>query len=188
MTKQSKFSYLAGFMDGESSFSIVKTFSVQRKPDGSKKKYITYKCSVSITNTNKEVMEWIAKNFGGKVITGSDKNRNPKYKTRYNWFRTSHEDIEKFTLAILPYLIVKKKQALLALEFCKTYQTERIGTALASGVNEKRDAIRREMMRLNGIFPLDALPKSVETIRESPESFQTHTVFVNKGGDIVRSA
>ena len=178
MTKQSKFSYLAGFMDGEGSFSIVKTFSVQRKRDGSKQKYVTYKCMVSVCNTHKGVMDWIAETFGGKVLTGNNENRNPKYKTRYAWFRTSHEDIEKFTLGILPYLIVKRKQALVALEFCKTYQTERIGTALGPEVNEKRDELRREMMRLNGIFPPDTLPKPVETIRETPE----------KDDDIVRTA
>lgn len=170
MTKQSKFSYLAGFMDGEGSFSIVKTFSVQRKRDGSKQKYVTYKCMVSVCNTNKEVMDWIALTFGGKVLTGSNKNRNPKYKTRYAWFRTSHEDIEKFTLGVLPYLIVKRKQALIALEFCKTYYTGRIGSQeLGPEVNAKRDDLRREMMRLNGIFPPDTLPKPVETIRETPE-------------------
>ena len=178
MTKQSKFSYLAGFMDGEGSFSIVKTFSVQWKRDGSKHKYVTYKCMVSVTNTHKGVMDWIAKTFGGKVLTGNNENRNPKYKTRYSWFRTSHEDIEKFTLGILPYLIVKRNQALIALEFCKTYQADRIGTALGPEVNEKRDELRSEMMRLNGIFLPDTLPKPVETIRETPE----------KDDDIVRTA
>jgi len=134
---------------------------------------------VSVTNTNKEVMDWIAKTFGGKVLTGSNENRNPKYKTRYAWFRTSHEDIEAFTLGLLPYLIVKRKQALIALEFCKTYQAERIGTALGPEVQAKRDELRREMMRLNGIFTADTLPKPVETIRESPQT---------EGDDIVRTA
>jgi LAGLIDADG endonuclease len=179
MTKQSKFSYLAGFMDGEGSFSIVKTFSVQRKRDGSKQKYVTYKCMVSVTNTNKEVMDWIAKTFGGKVLTGSNENRNPRYKTRYSWFRTSHEDIERFTLGILPYLIVKRKQALVALEFCKTYQADRIGTELGPEVNAKRDELRKEMMSLNGIFPPDTLPKPVETTRKSPQT---------EDDDIVRPA
>jgi len=165
-------------MDGEGSFSIVKTFSVQRKRDGSKQKYITYKCMVSVTNTNKEVMDWIAKTFGGKVLIGSNENRNPKYKTRYSWFRTSHEDIETFTLGILPYLIVKRKQALITLEFCKTYYTGRIGSQeLSSEVTAKRDELRREMMRLNGIFPADSLPKPVETTRQAPQ-----------GDDIVRPA
>ena len=95
---------------------------------------------VSVTNTNKEVMDWIAKTFGGKILVGSNENRNPKYKTRYSWFRTSHEDIEKFTLGILPYLIVKRKQALIALEFCKTYYAGRIGSQeLGSEVIAKRD-------------------------------------------------
>jgi hypothetical protein len=153
MTRQSKLSYMAGFMDGEGSFSITKTYSVQRKKDGSKITYLVYKLWVSVTNTNREVMDWVAKNFGGKVLTGSNKNRNPKHKTRYTWALSSFSDIEKFTLGILPYLIVKRQQALLTLEFCRTGQKTSIGEWLGQEVQQKRDELRREMMRLNGIFP-----------------------------------
>jgi hypothetical protein len=72
---------------------------------------------------------------------------------------------------------VKRKQALVALEFCKTYQAERIGTALPPEVNVKRDELRREMMRLNGIFPPESSPKPVETTRKSLQT---------EGDDIVR--
>lgn len=151
MTRQSKLSYMAGFMDGEGSFSITKTYSVQRKADGSKQKYLVYKLWVSVTNTNREVMDWVAKNFGGKVLTGSNKSRNPKYKTRYTWALSSFKDIEKFTIGILPYLIVKRQQALLTVEFCRTAQTTSIGTSLSQEVQQKRDEMRRKMMRLNGV-------------------------------------
>lgn len=148
MTQQSKFAYLAGFVDGEGSFSITKGLS-GRKRDGSK--YVTFKLSLSVCNTNRDVMTWIAKTFGGKVLTGSNANRNPKYKTRYSWTLSSFKDIERVTISILPYLIVKRQQAILTLEFCRT-ANPKIGEWLSPEVQQKRDEIRREMMRLNGIF------------------------------------
>lgn len=167
MTKQNRFSYLAGFMDGEGTFAIVKTFSVQRKPDGTKKKYIVYKLNISVCNTNKEVMEWIAKHFGGKVLDSANDNRNPKYKIRYAWHVTHRHRQKDFILGVLPYLVAKKEQAKLALEFIKTYRDEpQYGVQLDSAIVERREELRNKMRILNGT--LDS--KSVETICQAPLS------------------
>lgn len=166
MTKQNKLSYLAGFMDGEGTFAIVKTFSVQRKPDGSRKRYVVYKLNISVCNTNKVVMDWIAFNFGGKVSTGSDENRKSHYKTRHAWHVTHRDKQKVITLGFLPYLVAKKEQAKIALEFIETY-SDKIGVQLDSAVVEKRDLLRKRMMILNGTLPADSKP--VETTREAPQ-------------------
>ena len=166
MTKQNKFSYLAGFMDGEGTFAIVKTFSVQRKPDGSKKRYVVYKLNISVSNTNKEVMEWIALNFGGKSLPGSNENRKPNYKTRYAWHVTHRDKQKSFIIGLLPYLVAKKEQAKIALQFIETYSNE-IGVQLDSAVVEKRDQLRKQMQILNGTLPSDSKP--VETTRRTPD-------------------
>jgi hypothetical protein len=166
MTKQNKLSYLAGFMDGEGTFAIVKTFSIQRKPDGSKKRYIVYKLNISICNTNKEVMDWITFNFGGKSLPGSNENRKPHYKTRYAWHVTHRDKQKNLILGLLPYLVAKKEQAKISLQFITTYSSK-IGVQLDSAVVEKREQLRKSMMILNGTF-VATDSKPVETTRETP--------------------
>ncbi len=153
-------------MDGEGTFAIVKTFSVQRKPDGSKKRYVVYKLNISVSNTNKEVMEWIALNFGGKPLPGSNEGRKPHYKTRYAWHVTHRDKQKSFILGLLPYLVAKKEQAKIALQFIETYSNE-IGVPLDSAVVEKRDQLRKQMQKLNGTLPSDSKP--VETTRRTPK-------------------
>ena len=179
MTEQSKFAYMAGLIDGEGSFSITKSFS---SPNRDRRRYLTYKLSVSMSNTNEAVMAWVSRVFGGHYLTGSNLNRKPHYKTRFSWTLANFPDIEKFTLGVLPYLIVKRDQALLTLEFCRTVRTAKIGTALAPEVQQKRDEFWREMMRLNGInSPSEPVETSTQgspngdedTVRPSPQCEET---------------
>jgi hypothetical protein len=138
MNEQSKAAYVAGFMDGEGSFSIVKTYEIKKRKDGTKNKRILYHIKVTIANTNKKVLDWISSNFGGTVY--EKKSHNSKWKTRYDWFITKHSDREKFILAVLPYLQIKREQALVALEFERLNGQECL---------EKRAALRDKMLKLN---------------------------------------
>ena len=168
MSYQTKLAYLAGFFDGEGSFSICRTRSTLRTmADGSKKKYVVYKLCVSCTNTNREVLAWMASNFGGKVYTSNQENRNPNYKPRYNWIINNNEERERFILGVLPYLKVKTEQAKIALEFIRLYKQE--------DVEEKRNELRHRLQVLNFSYRLRS--ESVETTRQAP-----------LGEDIVRTS
>ena len=138
MTPQSKAAYLAGFMDGEGSFSIVKTYQITKRVDGTKHKGIRYHLHIKIANTDLNVLKWISHNFGGQVSIKKD--WNPKWKTRYDWTLTGYGNMEKFILAILPYLLIKRKQALVALEFARLSGQE---------CPESRDVLRNKMLALN---------------------------------------
>ena len=137
MTKQSKAAYLAGFMDGEGCFSIVKTYQIKRHVDGSKIRGIRYHLHIKIANTNKAVLDWIVLHFGGQVST---KMAQGSWKTRYDLTITGNGSMERFILSILPYLIVKRKQALVALDFVRLHRQE---------VPKERELLRQEMLRLN---------------------------------------
>jgi len=191
MNLQSKFAYLAGFIDGEGSFSITKTYSKQIKPYSKKVKeedkvtvrYVCYKLDVSVTNTNKEVMDWIAFTFGGKVYSGGNANRNPKYKPRHTWHVSNREACRALITSILPYLIVKKEQAKVALEFIDTYRNS-IGNLTDPVVVLEKENLRIKMRTLNGTLHRDFISerdhtKPAETIRES---------LLPEGDDIVRSS
>ena len=179
MNLQSKFAYLAGFIDGEGSFSITKTYSKQIKPYSKKVKqedkvtvkYVCYKLDVSVTNTNKEVMDWIAFTFGGKVYSGGNTNRNPKYKPRHTWHVSNREACRVLIISILPYLIVKKEQAKTALEFIDTYRNS-IGNLTAPAIVLEKESLRIKMRTLNGTLHRDFITernctKPAETTRES---------------------
>ena len=137
MSAQSNAAYLAGFMDGEGSFSVVKTYQIKRRVDGSKIKSIRYHLHVKIANTNREVLQWIAYRFGGQI---SVKKPRENWKQRYDLTITGNQCTEKFILTILPYLIVKRRQAQVALDFARLHGRD---------VPEERDRLRHIMLDLN---------------------------------------
>ena len=107
-------SYVAGIIDGEGSIVI------QRKKKETKNGRIRFR--IEIYNSNKEMLDWIAKKFrDGKV-----KEKNPLHISRrgygtkaqmYFWIVNKQEAVYKILVAILPYLIIKKSKAGKAIAF-----------------------------------------------------------------------
>ena len=108
-----QWAYLAGIMDGEGSWSIA---SGGRKPSiGHPKGYINWQLKISIGNTNEILHDWLLENVGGAKYLGHQ-SKTDKQKSGYNWQLHGKENMKEFTLGILPYLVLKREQALLALE------------------------------------------------------------------------
>lgn len=99
--------YLAAMIDGEGTIMIEKN-----KP--LKKKNIGYVLSVKVYNTNKELMEWLKTNFGGGVHS----RKYEENKTTYTWHIHS-ENAYKILKRTMDYLIIKREQAELAIDFQK---------------------------------------------------------------------
>lgn len=93
--------YIAGFIDGEGSIFLEK-----RKNKASLR--------LSVSNTNKAVMDWIIEKIGVGVVH-SGRKQSEKNK-QVHIFILSGESVETLLKQIEPYLIVKKEQAKLALE------------------------------------------------------------------------
>lgn len=169
MNKQSKAAYLAGFMDGEGCFSIVKTYQIKRLVDGSKSKSksIRYHLHVKIANTNKDVLNWIVINFGGQI---SMKQSHAGWRTRYDLTITGNGAMEKFILSILPYLIVKRNQALVALNFVRLHGQE---------VPEERARLRQEMLQLNN----SSQPHSKSQTTNTPDTSKEVKIESDLMGD-----
>jgi hypothetical protein len=138
MSPQSRAAYLAGFMDGEGSFSIVKTHQITKRKDGTKHKGVRYHLHIKIANTNLAVLKWIVEHFGGQI--SKKKDWSPKWKPRYDWTLTGYGRMEAVILSILPYLQIKREQSLVALEFARLNGQE---------VPEKRNELRNKMLILN---------------------------------------
>lgn len=114
----STWSYVAGIFDGEGTASIASY--TRTSVDGRGKgpyTYVQHEAKVCIKNTSIPLMKWLVRNFGG-VFYQQD---NSKYgwKTSYSWQVKGHKNKENFLLGVLPYLIIKREQALLVLEYLR---------------------------------------------------------------------
>ena len=80
--------------------------------------YFGYDLKVSVANTSMKLMRWLVRYFGGEF--------RPKQKGKlgveqcFEWFITGgYEKIETMLLGTLPYHIIKREQALIALEWTR---------------------------------------------------------------------
>ena len=125
----SAWSYLAGIVDGEGTICLYYMKAQNRA-----------QCQVVIPNTSIALMKWLVTNFGGRFDTLLPKdsfgfNRKPLYR----WQPAGKKNREKILLGVLPHLVIKKQQALLALEF------ERLGYGQLS----KRQELAKACSKLN---------------------------------------
>ena len=97
MVKNTDYAYIAGILDGEGTISI------------SNSQYMT----VRIRNTNKGVLEWIQGVTGAGKIYGDSRS---KARRCYSLEMTANK-AAAFLHLVLPYIRIKRKQAILALNY-----------------------------------------------------------------------
>jgi hypothetical protein len=105
--------YIAGFVDGEGHISVVRRIKSGRNG-------FNYAPVIMITNTNKKVLELIRENIGGRLIESISIT---SYTDRDKIFRITinkSELVVDVLNKIIPYLIIKKEQAILVRDFCKS--------------------------------------------------------------------
>lgn len=138
--------YVAGIFDGEGYITINK----YRHPSG---RHIRYQLHVGIGMTDKPVIEAIAKQFGG-MSTSYKSPKKVTHRRVFEW-RVSSKSAVPFLKAVQPWLMVKKEQAKLVLEFQEhvtsnasvfKYQPERRGEMYAY-----REHVLAELKRLHKI-------------------------------------
>lgn len=114
--------YIAGFVDGEGCVGIHK-----RKHKNKFGQWIGYSGILQISNTNKEVMEWLKKKCG---VSSEIYYKHPKG-NRKAAYGISFNKSESYSLLkiILSHLIVKKQQAEIFLLFCENSKDKEIREA-----------------------------------------------------------
>lgn len=108
--KEKLHAYLAGFIDADGSITIVSAKS--------KKKNIQYRVKLSAHNCKIEPIQILQKEFGGGKLRNTRRGKvklHPNWRACYEWIITDAQAANAIR-QILPYLIVKKEQALLCLE------------------------------------------------------------------------
>ena len=119
MSDKTKWSYLAGLLDGEGHITIrrAKTRNKRYRKDGSfgVSTGLHYVSVVAITNTSEVMMRWVKETFGGNYYPKSNNLKHLNWKPSFDWHVSNNKAMERLLLGVLPYLIVKKEQAKLAL-------------------------------------------------------------------------
>ena len=110
MLTDTEWAYLAGLIDGEGTIGIYKHYDPRRKTDG-----MYYQLNFRLANSNKEVIDWIISKLGGNLVVYQ-----PRYKQSlksYVW-SAIRKDLQLTVLkGVLPYLIIKKRQAEIGIKF-----------------------------------------------------------------------
>jgi len=129
--------YAAGIFDGEGSVGIM----VVKNGKG----YVYHRLQLTITNTNPEVIQWLFERWGGCI-------HNPRYFAKQEW-RAAHRwtladgRAMKFLKEILPFLVIKKEQATLGIQFQETKR--RGGFGAPKPDLALRESIRKQISNLN---------------------------------------
>ena len=108
MSDKAKYAYLAGIIDGEGCLTVGA---------GKKETCINYNAIILVQNTSRKMIDWLQSKFGGQVYLS--KKETEKTKAAWMWRITKKKDIEILLLAVLPYLIVKREQAKVLLNFVR---------------------------------------------------------------------
>jgi len=141
--EDTKLAYSAGFFDGEGCCTITST-----KASATRRAY--HRPRVAVVNTVYASLLQYYKRWGGSICKVSHSEN--KHKDCYIWSIYSARKVKRFIIDILPYLRIKRKQALLLLAFCDTGDWRGGGDGyriLSPEIREKRERIKEEMMQLN---------------------------------------
>ena len=109
--------YTAGILDGEGCISIY----ISKRWDKMQDKFVFRPVlEISIYQADKVLIDWLVYHYGGKMYEHTMKNST---RPGYQWTAPRGKARENFILEILPYLLLKRNQALLALEYLRLPHT-----------------------------------------------------------------
>lgn len=129
-TSKADMAYAAAMIDGEGTFSISRIRLV-RNGKVVPNQY-QYQLRVTISNSSPILMKWLVDKLGGTYYTQVNHaskqaiaNGQKYFTPCYRWnLLGGYKSIEKFILAVLPYLVIKDEQAKVALEFTRNFEKQ----------------------------------------------------------------
>lgn len=108
--------YIAGLFDGEGTISLIGNQGHRTKP--APNGYVSAR--VEISNTNRVLIDWLQVRLGGQVHTTGK--YSPTCKQGYKWRAAMTQPALDILEAVLPYLVIKRAQAEIVLEYGKRRQ------------------------------------------------------------------
>jgi len=132
--------YIAGLVDGEGCIAITRRKLKKLKND---KWY--YEPQVIISNTKKDMVNFCVSHYGGWIASAIGRIGNRDYKRIYHW-KITGEDMRQLLREVLPYLILKRRQARIVLHFpCYRYRGRYKRTKIELNQQERRYKIMRKL-------------------------------------------
>lgn len=125
------YAYLAGLIDGEGTITLIKHKKGDWQP--------IFNASISIGMTVKDSIELFHQTFGGSLY---EEKRRGGHKTMYRCRITGNKSVPPVLKILLPYLRVKKAQAVAILAFCEERKSFN-GTSYTGGT-PKEEYTKRE--------------------------------------------
>jgi len=110
-----------------------------------------------VANTSEVLIKWLVGKFGGKYRIGVNESSKQakawgsknKIRPCYRWTMEGYRNQEQFLLAVLPYLVIKREQAKVALEWTRMIQVKNPA---------KRLELHQRMIALNAKSPTTNTP------------------------------
>lgn len=114
-----EWAYAAGLFDGEGHIAINYR-KAKVESAAPKSRYDRYSLELSMSQNNAEAVMWLKQKFGGsaRFVVGKRSYDNGFYR-RWNWTLPARS-AEQFLRGCAPYFLVKKEEAVVALEFQAT--------------------------------------------------------------------
>lgn len=129
---------LAAFIDGEGTIFI----------QGNAKKR-AHVLTLIVANTDNRLITWLQNNFGGNVYFSHSKSQRCKANSIcYSW-RLFEERAEAVLRRVLPYMICKGEQAMVAINYRALKTQGSRGHKVTAEVYEAREALRAKVMKMN---------------------------------------
>ena len=137
---QTDLGWVAGIMDGEGFISILRG----KNPD---RLYL----SIGVGNTDARIVKKLHFLLGGSI--DSTRQYHPKYKTIWMW-RLNGKEACKILTVIMPFLVSKREEAYLALEFGTTLRGYHRGNPVPEEVKKERTILYNmiKVFKKNGPF------------------------------------
>ena len=153
-----KLAYIAGIVDGEGSIMIMrqasKSFMEQRAKRGSTNPH--YHPCVRVGMNVRAALDFIVSVTGlGKVY--QEKAYGNK-KPMFRWVIRSRDEVLQFLKLVKPFLLVKQRQAELAIQFMHEWVSSN-GVRLTPETQANRENAWLDMRKLNGVISVPATTK-----------------------------
>jgi hypothetical protein len=133
--------YMAGIIDGEGSL-VIGNYSSNKKTGA-----IHYHTALEINKTDEGLIHWLHHTFGGNIVNYTAK-QTPKNSRQavFRWIANG-DRLTHICEEVLPYLVVKRKQAELMLRMRETYKpTHKAGQQGFRGLNPEILSLRLSLM------------------------------------------
>lgn len=159
--QREEISYLAGLFDGEGTICIQKDSRPLAKNNGRNWNPI-YNVTFRVGMIDRDAIEGFKRFFLVGFID-CEKSYH-QFRPMWRYSIRAKEDARGVIKAIFPFLRVKKKQALLALEYFEECPSKR-GVYLTPEILEKKERYYQEMRKLNGV---DISPATTKRMGRAP--------------------